>query len=103
MAERAGPLPGHPFPLVQISAVSENSWGGGILAKRRAGDIRDSCLWGEGCLLHHPGLHPSLSVQRKVGHITSRTTTSLRCWAENGDIGAQAGMGQGKDRDKRKL
>ena len=43
MAERGGPLPGHPFPLEQISAVSENSWGGGILAKRRAGDVRDAC------------------------------------------------------------
>lgn len=42
-AEWGGPLPGHSFPLEQISAVSENSWGGGILAKRRAGDVRDAC------------------------------------------------------------
>ena len=43
-AERGGPLPGHPFPLEQISAVSENSWGGGILAKRRVpGQPQDDC------------------------------------------------------------
>lgn len=90
--------------------MSKNSWGGGILAKRRAEDVRDSHgvqhllpAPGVGGLLHHPALHPSLSVQRKVGHITSRTATSLRCWAENGDIGMQARMGQEKDRDKRKL
>lgn len=66
--------------------------GGSTLVKSRQGDTRYS--HGLQHLLLVTGwtfcvtwaFHPSLSVQRKMGHVTLRTTASLKCWAENGGV-----------------